>query len=198
MGERDKRGDSELIRAIINGDREAFESLVLRYEKSVCNLIHSITRDPSYVDDLAQEIFWRVYLNLKRFKGKSSFKTWLYRIAVNECLKELKQAASFSKFKARLKDEKKGLPLIPDSEKFDLDEILLKSEEQAKIRELVNSLPLLHRLILSLHYYEGLSIKEIAQILNCPSGTIRSRLHNARNKLKELLLPFIREDGENV
>ncbi len=198
MGERDKRGDSELIRAIINGDREAFESLVLRYEKSVCNLIHSITRNPSYVDDLAQEIFWRVYLNLKRFKGKSSFKTWLYRIAVNECLKELKQAASFSKFKARLKDEKKGLSLIPDSEKFDLDEILLKSEEQAKIRELVNSLPLLHRLILSLHYYEGLSIKEIAQILNCPSGPIRSRLHNARNKLKELLLPFIRESGGNV
>lgn len=198
MGKQDKSDDSELLRAITNGDREAFESLVLRYEKSVCSLIHSITRNPSYVDDLAQEIFWKVYLNLKKFKGESSFKTWLYRITVNDCLKELRRAASFKKLRAKLRGKENSPSSISNSEKsIDLEEILDKKEKQDKIKSLVNSLPPLHRTILFLRYNEGLSIKEMSQILNCPSGTVGSRLHNARNELKVLLLPFMQEHGEH-
>jgi len=190
MGNPDRIEDEELIKAFLDGDRDAFESLVLRHEKSVCNLIHSITRNPSYVDDIAQEIFWKVYLNLKKFKGKSSFKTWLYRITVNECLKELRRATSSKKLRAKLADEKSGLSSISN-------EVIDKKEEQDKIRELVNSLSHLHRTILFLRYNEGLSVKEMAQILNCPSGTVGSRLHNARNELKDLLLPFMKERGED-
>jgi len=113
-------------------------------------------------------------------------------------LKGLRRTSSSKKLKAKLADEESGQPSISNSEKsVDLEEAIGKKEEQEKIRELVNSLPDLHRTILFLRYNEGLSVKELAQVLNCPSGTVGSRLHNARNELKDLLLPFLKEHGEH-
>lgn len=186
--------EKELIRLSQEGNGEAFGLLVERYKAKVFNLVYSWTQDRAAADDLAQEIFIKAYFSLPKFKSKSEFGTWLYRIAVNH-IKDY-----FRKNKTRLKE----IPLAETGEKvLTAENGSRREEEQAeeKRRALVQTalqrLPEKHRVILTLRDIQGLSYEEISRILGLSPGTVDSRLFRARKKLREKLAGYIgREGGE--
>ncbi len=186
--------EKELIRLSQEGNGEAFGLLVERYKAKVFNLASSWTQDRAAADDLAQEIFIKAYFSLPKFKSRSEFGTWLYRIAVNHTKDYLR------KNRSRLKE----IPLEEAGEKvLTAENGSRREEEQAgeKRRALVQSallrLPEKHRVILTLRDIQGLSYEEISRILGLSPGTVDSRLFRARKKLREKLAGYIgREGGE--
>jgi RNA polymerase sigma-70 factor (ECF subfamily) len=183
--------EKELIRLSQKGDGEAFGHLVERYKGKVFSLAYGWTRNRAVADDLAQEIFIKAYFSLPKFKFKSEFGTWLYRIAVNHIKDYLR------KNKIRQKEislEEVGRAIA--SEQGDRPE-----EEQTgeKRRELVwgalARLPEKYRVILTLRDIQGLSYEEIARILHLSPGTVDSRLFRARKRLREKLTASLARKG---
>ena len=173
--------DNTLVQAAREGDAGAIEALVRRYQVRIFNHARILTCDDGEAEDLAQETFIRAFRGLKRFRGESSFKNWLYRIATNVAIDALRR----------------------QRETTDVDEIQLASpdtgpearvEEQERsriVQEAVLALPPASRAVLVLREYEGLSYREIADTLDIPIGTVMSRLNYARNRLRKSLAPYL-------
>jgi RNA polymerase sigma-70 factor (ECF subfamily) len=175
--------DQELIRRSGGGNGEAFGQLVERYKTKVFSLAYGVTRDRAAADDLAQEIFIKVYYALPKFKFQSEFGTWIYRVAVNHIKDYLR------KHKIRLRQ----VPLEDVSEIAIATEDRSYEEEQtserrrALVQAALRRLPEKHQVILTLRDMQGLSYEEISRILGVSPGTVDSRLHRARKKLREKL-----------
>ncbi len=179
-----KMEDNVLIERFLSGDEEGFEMLVKRYQDRVINIIYSLTGEARDADDIAQEIFIKVYRNLPTFNKKAGFSTWLYRICVNTTYNYLKK-------------EKRYLPLdyIQESDVFkkgSLDNLESK-ERQELIKEAIERLPFRFRTVIVLKEIEGLSYKDIAKTLGCRIGTVESRLFRARDMLRKILSPALKE-----
>jgi RNA polymerase sigma-70 factor (ECF subfamily) len=176
--------DSEaLIRRCQQGDRLAIEVLVRRYQNYVYRLCYLVMRSEQDAEDMTQETFIRAFRALPRFEIRegTSFEAWLYRIAINACRSRMRR-----KWYQVLPWPEPAPQLVAEPEEQP-DRVLIQGERRDRLLEAIDSLGEKHRLVVILRYYAGLSNEEIARTLNIPSGTVRSRLHIARQRLRELL-----------
>src|SRR5262245_54072202 len=183
--------ERELIQRCIDGDSSAFEPLVERYRQRVWRLAYQILRDREEAWDCAQEAFVRAFHSLGSFRSQSAFYTWLFRITVNVATdRQRARAAQARAFGAERVPEEEWGRITPDSGPRP-DQSASQSEQRERIREALEALPPKARTIIMLSDVEGLSYREIAEVLGCPIGTVMSRLHNARKRLKALLGPIL-------
>ena len=183
--------DRELIRRCQAGDIAAFEPLVEKYRQRVWRLAYQVLRDREEAWDCAQEAFVRAYSSLSSFRGQSAFYTWLFRITVNVATDRHRSRGARSRALGGdpIPEEEWERTAI-DTERGP-DEAAVQAEQRERIRAALDSLPVKARTIIMLSDVEGLSYKEIAEVLNCPIGTVMSRLHNARKRLRSLLGPML-------
>jgi RNA polymerase sigma-70 factor (ECF subfamily) len=189
--------DLERVRASQAGDRAAFDQLVDQYKEIVYAVAYRFARDPDLALDLAQNVFIRAYRGIGSFKGKSSFSTWLYRIAVNTCI-------DFTRRRARTVEphtvpeevaDYAGSEVLESSPIARPDGAALTSELGEQIQKAIDALPPYHKSVFVLYEIEGLSYKEIAEAVGCSIGTVMSRLHYARKKLRTMLAPYVESGG---
>jgi RNA polymerase sigma-70 factor (ECF subfamily) len=189
----DREIDRQLVERARRGDKHAFELLVSKYQRKLSRLLSRFIRDASEVEDVAQEAFIKAYRALPSFRGESAFYTWLYRIGINTAKNYLvangRRAPTATEFDSE------------DAESFDdgdqlrdinTPESLLMSKEIAEtVSDAVERLPEELRTAITLREIEGLSYEEIATIMNCPIGTVRSRIFRAREAIAERLRPLL-------
>lgn len=179
--------DFNHILKIQNGDMESFRTIVEKYKEKVRNLTYSIIGEKFLVDDIAQEVFTKVYLKINSFRFESKFSTWIYQITLNKCRDELRKKTFKSFF---VLDETMS---IKSKEDFHSS---VESEDLSKIvRKEITRLPRKLREVVVLKDIEDLSYKEISTILNCNEGTVKSRLFRGRMQLRSRLMPFREELG---
>ena len=186
--------EEALVRRARSGDLEAYDELVRRYQERIYGTIYHMTANHEDANDLAQESFIKAFQALKSFKGGSSFYTWLYRIAVNKTINFLKQRKN--RIQMSLNDLDFNTEHDPDlvaliSEKTPHREINL-SELQKKLNEALLKLSEPHRLVVVLHDVQGMAHDEIAKVMECNIGTVRSRLFYARQQLQALLSDYVK------
>jgi RNA polymerase sigma-70 factor (ECF subfamily) len=173
--------DFEVIRQVLDGDTAAFELLVLRYQQTIFRLAQRMTRNVEDAKDITQEAFVQAYRSLGRFQGQSSFSTWLYRIAVNLCLNRLK--ASRREHAGDVDGS------FPDAREDSLS-ALLTSERDRALAAAIQELPPQQRATLTLRVHQGLSHREIAQVLDCAEGTAKANYFHAIRTLQRKLGAF--------
>ena len=183
-----------LVSRSIEGDFDAFDQIMLLYRERLYGVIYNMTFNHEDAADLTQESFVKAFRSLSKFKRKSSFFTWLYRIGVNLTLTHLKRkkARKFFSFD-QLSDHKKSKEVLAEfssSEKSSIKTTLL-NELHEKLNEALSKLSDKHRTIVVLFEIDGLSHKEIASIMKCTEGTVRSRLHYAKLQLQSLLSDYV-------
>ncbi len=180
--------DADLIAASLDGRDEAFASLVGRYEDRVFRLVSRYTRDRSEAEDLAQDVFVKVFHKLHTFQQDSAFFTWVYRIAVNTANDH---ATRKSRRHMRLVDDDSALDGLRGRsgghEDIDATTPLMEAEVHEATRNIVDSLPEKYRTILVLREWEDLSYTDMAEVLQCSIGTVESRLFRARKRFREAL-----------
>ncbi len=181
----------ELIRRSQEGDGEAFGALIERYKSKVFCLAYGFARDRATADDLAQEVFIKAYFSLPRFKARSEFGTWLYRIAVNHAKDYLRKKRS------RMKDvsiDEVGEGRLAAEGKSQ-DDARSEEERRRLVLSALERLPEKYRVILTLRDIEGMPYEEISRVLGLSAGTVDSRLHRARQKLRQKLAPVMDLQG---
>jgi RNA polymerase sigma-70 factor (ECF subfamily) len=186
--------DHKLVKRAQSGDMEAYDDLVRRYQERIYATIYHMTSNHEDANDLAQETFIKAYQALKSFKGDSSFFTWVYRIAVNKTINFLKQRKN--KTHMSLNDLDFHAEHDPDlvaliSDKTPRREVGL-AELQEKLNAALQKLSDVHRLVVTLHDVQGLSHEEISKIMDCNTGTVRSRLFYARQQLQAYLSDYLK------
>jgi len=182
--------EKQLIRQCKNGDIQAFEKLIEGYQKKVYNIAYRMLGNSEDAFDVSQEVFIKVFKAIVNFKEESSFSTWIYRIAKNVCLDELRKKkkaqvvsihstiqADDSEFSIQLEDFQKGP-----------EELLEIKELKNEVNKAINCLTDEHKLVIQLRDISGFSYEEIAEILQCSLGTVKSRISRARNSLKNILI----------
>ncbi len=196
MGE--KSIDLELVRKVQSGDKAAFDLLVIKYQHKIANLISRYIKDTYEVQDVTQEAFIKAYRGLKNFRGDSAFYTWLYRIATNTAKNFLVSRGRHTPTHAVDAEE---------AEQFDTgsalrecatpERNLLAVEIGNVVTQCIEELPDDLRLAITLRELEGLSYEEIAEVMDCPIGTVRSRIFRARDAVNNKLEPLLDEtDGD--
>jgi RNA polymerase sigma-70 factor (ECF subfamily) len=177
--------ENELIASAVAGDHGAFRSLVEMHELRVHRLLSRFTRDPGELEDLAQEVFVKVYRKLDTFQSDSAFYTWLYRIAVNTATDYL---GRLHRRRLHLVETDAELDAVRQHEKTAGSAAPLLEDELRRVtRQVLDTLPEKYRTILVLREYEDLSYTDMANVLQCSLGTVESRLFRARQRFKEAL-----------
>ena len=189
-----KNTDQQLVARVQQGDKAAFDLLVLRYQSRIINLVSRFVRNPSDALDVTQEAFLKAYRAMPSFRGDSAFYTWLYRIAVNTAKNWL---AIQSRRSADSEMDYEEIERIEGNsalrEYATPERLLLKDEIQATVISAIEELPEDLRLAIMLREVEGLSYEEIASVMDCPIGTVRSRIFRAREAIDKQLKPLIEE-----
>ena len=187
--------DTLLVAKAVAGDQKAFELLVIKYQRRVQRLIGRMVRDVDLVEDIAQETFIRAYRALAQFRGEAQFYTWLYRIAVNtakKALMDLKRNPTVSENFFKTGDDDETSPLENELTSPDTPDAVLASKEIVQIiNAALEALPEELRQAVTLREIEGLSYEEIAQAMNCPIGTVRSRIFRAREAISQKVKPML-------
>ena len=188
----DNDSDRELVERVQRGEQRAFDLLMLKYQHRIAKLIARYVQDPAEVLDVAQEAFLKAYRAIPRFRGDSAFYTWMYRIAINTAKNHLAAQAR------RPRDS--GVD-VSDAEQFDgvaeLKEsatpegLALTEEIQQTVAAAIEALPEDLRVAISLRELEGFSYEDIAQAMECPIGTVRSRIFRAREAINARLEPLL-------
>lgn len=195
----EKNVDQALVERVQNGDSRAFDLLVQKYQNRIAKLIARFVRNPADVQDVAQEAFIKAYRALPNFRGESAFYTWLYRIAINTAKNHL--VAVGRKSPSYAVD-------VQEVEKYDASEWLkeyatperelLADEIQVTVNNALEVLPPDLREAITLREIEGLSYEDIAQVMDCPIGTVRSRIFRAREAIDEKLQTIVDSSSHNV
>jgi RNA polymerase sigma-70 factor (ECF subfamily) len=190
MGERGI--DQALVERVQKGDKKAFDVLVLKYQNKIIQLVNRYVHDPEEARDVAQDAFIKAYKAVGRFRGDSAFYTWLYRIAINTAKNHLVAGgrrppnSDIDAQDAEQYDGAMGLKEYATPER-----LLLKDEIEALIAKAIDELPDDLRTAIILRELEGLSYEEIAQTMDCPIGTVRSRIFRARDAIDTRLKPLL-------
>ena len=188
-----KSDDSKLVKRVQKGDKGAFDLLVLKYQHKIVNLVMRYVRDPELALDITQEAFIKAYRALPRFRGDSAFYTWMYRIAVNTAKNHL----------AAQRRRPMDVDLdLQDPEQYDLhaklretdtpEGVTLGKELKEIVERAIAALPEDLRTAIILRELEGMSYEEIAQTMECPVGTVRSRIFRARDAIAKKVGPLTR------
>jgi len=181
---RPEADETELIKRARSGDRGAFGMLVERYQRRVVGVAMAVAHNQDDAIELAQETFIRAYENLAKFESRSSFSTWLYRIAANLAIDFRRRESRHVLLRGE--DAESELSRLP-SDRGDSFHETSRRELNRRINRAVKELTPEHRAVILLREVEGLSYDEISEVLQCPRGTVMSRLHYARDRLRELL-----------
>ena len=181
--------EQQLVKRSQKGDEEAFRRLVEKYKSRVFNMALSIIRNPETADDIAQEAFIRAYFGLSRFKFKSSFGTWLYRITMNLIKDHLRKKERMAKLSI---EEIKENPFGQEDEVKKREDEKIQEEKRVFVRRFIRTLPEKYQVILTLRDIHEFSYGEISHILKISPGTVDSRLHRARTLLRKNIEPYIR------
>jgi RNA polymerase sigma factor (sigma-70 family) len=186
--------DHALVRQALDGQLEAYDELVRRYQQRVYTTVYNMTANHEDANDLVQDAFIRGYQALASFKGDSSFYTWVYRIAINKTLNFLKSrknktAMSLNDLDLNAENDPDLVALI--SEKTPRRDAAL-NELQEKLNEALQKLSEPHRMVVVLHDVQGVSHEDIARLMDCNIGTVRSRLFYARQQLQSLLSHYLK------
>lgn len=185
MGRQTRLDDRELVQRIREGDGEALRVIVERYQDRIFALIYGIVRDRHEVEDVAQEVFWKVFTRIRSFDERSKFYTWLYRVAANA-----------AKDHVKMRSRRPAVPLEEDAGVVaPLDspwEHVSAAETRQMVQDAIKELPPRYREVLTLRELQGMSYRELAQVLKLSIGTVESRLHRARAKLERRLLRHVR------
>lgn len=189
----DREIDGQLVARAQRGDKRAFELLVEKYQRKLARLLSRFVRDPAEVEDVTQEAFIKAYRALPGFRGDSAFYTWLYRIGINTAKNYLialgRRAPTSTEVGA---EEAEGYDEGEQLRDIDTPESQLLSREIAEtMNATIESLPEELRTAIQLREIEGMSYEDIAQIMNCPIGTVRSRIFRAREAIAEKLRPLL-------
>lgn len=186
--------DAALARLSRQGDRQAFEALVIRHQTSVYRLALRMLRSPQDAEDAAQEAFLRAYLALPGFRGDAAFKTWLYRIASNVCLDRLRRGSQ------EIPDERSATAArdAPGAAGANPLGRLLRREERRDLAGALQALPPHYRVAIVLHYVQGLSYREIAEVLEIAPRTVETRLYRAKALLRARLAETVAAGGGGV
>ena len=190
MGERTI--DRELVERVQQGDKNAFDILVRRYQFKIIKLISRYVHDPNEALDIAQEAFLKAYRALPGFRGESAFYTWLYRIAINTAKNYLVaqgRRPPGSDIDAQEAEQFDGQSMLKEYETP--ERLLLKDELEATVFQAIEDLPDDLRTAITLREFEGMSYEEIAQTMACPIGTVRSRIFRAREAIDKKLRPLL-------
>ncbi|WP_164522196.1 sigma-70 family RNA polymerase sigma factor [Halocella sp. SP3-1] len=190
--------DKELIKRFRNNDESAFEELVLRYQKKVYNTVLRMLSNLDDTSDITQEIFIKVYQNLEKFKGQSSFSTWLFSIAGNHCRDELRKRQKELKHRSldSIAEERKETERVSNNSNYQPEESSIQNEQFRDIEIALSKLSIEYREPLVLRDIQGFTYDEISKILNLPAGTVKSRLSRARCKLRDKLSKISRRRKE--
>ena len=173
--------EKSLINLVKKGDKKAYEVLVLQYQDRLVFSVYKFLKDYELAQDIAQEAFVKAFKNIEKFRGDSSFYTWIYRIAINTAKNLLSSKARSSEV---YDDEITELKLSESAVTTENPENILEAEElRSKMMDAIQSLPDDIRTTFSLREFDGLSYEEIAKVQNCPIGTVRSRIHKGREIL---------------
>lgn len=187
--------DIRLVERTIAGDQKAFELLVIKYQRRIQRLIGRMVRDVDLIEDIAQETFIRAYRALAQFRGDSQFYTWLYRIAINtakKALMDLKRNPTVSENAHKSGDDDETSSVENELTSVETPEAVLASKEIAQIiNAAMDSLPEELRQAITLREIEGLSYEEIAVVMDCPVGTVRSRIFRAREAISAKVRPLL-------
>jgi RNA polymerase sigma-70 factor (ECF subfamily) len=187
--------DNELIRSYVLGDESAFMALVSKYKDPITNYINAMIGDYERAVDLSQETFLRIYKNAENYKNTYQFSTWIYRIATNLAIDEIRwrhrhRRLFFTPHTRSDSDEDHQELVVPDS-RYTPDEALIRKEKSKVIAEAIQSLPKKYRSVFVLKEIEDLPYEKIAEVLACSCGTVKSRLHRARELLKKKLQKYL-------
>lgn len=190
MGERSI--DQALVERVQKGDKKAFDVLVLKYQHKIIQLVSRYVRSPDEAQDVAQEAFIKAYRAIGRFRGDSAFYTWVYRIAINTAKNYLVAASRrppTGDIDAQEAEQYEGAAGLRE---YDTPEhLVLKDEIQATITSAIDELPEELKIAITLRELEGMSYEEIATTMECPIGTVRSRIFRARDAIDTKLRPLL-------
>ena len=188
--------DEDLVLRVQQGDKSAFDFLVIKYQHRIIQLVNCYVKDPSEAQDVAQESFIKAYRALDNFRGDSAFYSWIYRIAIN---------TAKSYLVARLRRKVNYQVDIQDAEAFENapqlqgmdtpEQLLFNQEIIDTINIVIDKLPEDMRTAIMLREFEGMSYEDIAQVMDCPIGTIRSRIFRAREAIDDKLNPLLEHGG---
>jgi RNA polymerase sigma-70 factor, ECF subfamily len=189
----DREIDQQLVERVQRGDKQAFGLLVSKYQRKLSRLLSRMIRDPAEVEDVAQEAFIKAYRALPSFRGESAFYTWLYRIGINTAKNYLvsqgRRAPTTTEIEAEDAEQYESGELLRDN---DTPERLLQTRQIGEtVNQAMEALPEELRTAIVLREIEGLSYDEIAAAMNCPIGTVRSRIFRAREAIAERLKPML-------
>ena len=184
--------DIELMLRTKSGDDGAFSELMRRHYKGVVNYIYRYTNLKENSEDLAQEVFLRIYRSRKHYRPEAKFSTWLYKIATNVSLTYVKKK-NVNLSLDELNDESGE---VGDPEVEIADDLIYRKEIKDVIYQAMESLPEREKVAIMLCKYEGLSYEEVAQVLECTVGAVKSYVHRGRMKLIDKLKPYLPEGGE--
>jgi RNA polymerase sigma-70 factor, ECF subfamily len=189
----DREIDRQLVARAQRGDKHAFELLVEKYQRKLARLLSRFIRDPAEVEDVTQEAFIKAYRALPAFRGDSAFYTWLYRIGINTAKNYLmamgRRAPTSTEVEA---EEAEGFEEGEQLRDINTPESVLLSNEIAEtVNATIESLPEELRRAIQMREIEGMSYEDIAQAMDCPIGTVRSRIFRAREAIAEQLRPLL-------
>lgn len=195
LAEKAANSDALLVERTVAGDQKAFELLVIKYQRRIQRLIGRMVRDVDLVEDIAQETFIRAYRALAQFRGEAQFYTWLYRIAINtakKALMDLKRNPTVSENYYKSDEDDETSRVENELTTSETPEAVLASKEIAEIiNAAMQALPEELREAITLREIEGLSYEEIAEAMNCPIGTVRSRIFRAREAISAKVKPLL-------
>ena len=196
--ERQEEADSDwaIVQRVQRGDVASFDHLILKYRERVFGVIYNMTSNREDAADLTQDAFIKAFQSINRFQGQSSFFTWLYRIAINSTLTHLRKNRLRTFFSLEKVDENdrqsaEVIEALTDTTGAERDTFV--RELQERLNEALQKLSIKHRTVVTLFEIDGLSHQEIAEIMKCSVGTVRSRLHYAKQLLQAELQPYIRQ-----
>lgn len=179
--------DEELVEKVKKGDADVYEKIIQKYQSKVFGLIYNMTKNQNDIEDLAQEVFIKIYKNLGKFKGESSLYTWIYKITVNLCLDEMKKRKNVIYLDEKIEvDDGEVNRELPSEEKSQ-EKLYEEKELQEKLHNCINKLPEKQKVMIVLRDIKGFSYEEISKITDVKLGTVKSQINRARLKLKELL-----------
>ncbi len=184
--------DQDLVLRVQRGDKAAFDLLVIKYQHKLVHLVNRYVKDPSEAQDVAQDAFIKAYKALGEFRGDSAFYTWLYRIAINTAKNYLlSRSRRHSDFEIEMQDAEdiENAPQLKDIETP--EDQLMNDQIIQVIKTAIENLPEEMRIAITLREFEGMSYEEIAEAMDCPIGTVRSRIFRAREAIDEKLNPLL-------